>query len=102
MAPITGEVSQASQMQDVSRRCHPVKGLKPQNTVKQILFNLLRVRFYAYQYFSRLLNRWGKSSERDIQGGGEGDDRLSEQIQSLTNLLTNASKDAAFLLTGSR
>ena len=46
--------------------------------VKQILFNLFRVRFYAYQYFSKLLNRWGKSSERDIQGGGEGDDRLSE------------------------
>ena len=63
------------------------------------LFNLFRVRFYAYQYFSRLLNRWGKSSERDIQGGGEGDDRLSEHFQSVTNLLTNVSKAEVFLLT---
>ncbi len=37
-----------------------------------------------------------------MQGGGEGDDRLSEQVQNLTNLLTNVSKDAAFLLTGLR
>ena len=44
----------------------------------------------------------GKSSERDIQGGGEGDDRLSEQRQDLTGVLTNASKGAAFLLTGLR
>jgi hypothetical protein len=37
-----------------------------------ILFNLFRVGFYAHQYFSKVLNRWGKSSERDIQGGERG------------------------------
>ena len=42
-----------------------------------------------------------KSSERDIQGGGEGDDRLSERRKDLTSVLTNASKAGAFLLTGS-
>jgi hypothetical protein len=66
-----------------------------------MLPSLFRVRFYAYQHYSKVLNRWGKRSERDIQGGGEGDDRLSEHFQDLTNLLTNVSKDAAFLLTGS-
>jgi hypothetical protein len=72
-------VSLPSQIQDFRRRCHPENGIKVQTTGKQILFNLFRVGFYAHQYFSKVLNRWGKSSERDIQGGGKGDEGLPEQ-----------------------
>ena len=53
------------------------------------------------EHLEKLGSERNESSGRDIQGGGRGDDHLSEHAQDLIGVLANASKAIAFLLTAS-
>ena len=78
----------------------PEKGLTVQDTVKQILFNLLGIRFTFTTTFLGPNQESYRLREGHVRRG-RGDDHLSEQFHSLFYVLTKLSKTAAFLLTGS-
>ena len=101
MTPITGEVSQPSHKQYFSLRCHPEKGLKMQSTSLLGTFQPFQGAVLCARPFLKSESGELKAPRGTYMEGERGDEHLSEWDHLPIYVLTNVSKDAAFLLTGS-